>query len=377
MLELEAVEKRVGRDMHIENVSLNFARGSLNVLLGPTLAGKTTLMRLMAGLDKPTGGDIRVDGKSVVGTSVRHRNVAMVYQQFINYPGLTVYENIASPMRLAKIGRDELDKKVREAAALLKLEPFLDRTPLNLSGGQQQRTAIARALVKGAELVLLDEPLANLDYKLREELRVELPRFFAESGAVFVYATTEPHEALLLGGSTATLHEGRVTQFGNTIDVYNQPADLRTARTFSDPPFNLVDVVVQGNAVSTQNTGTQNTGTKNTGTQSIRLGTVEENLMRLDDGQYTAAVRPHHLSLAPTEQHTIALPAIVGTSEITGSETFIHLNVADNRWVVLTHGVHRVSAGEALTVYLNPDTLYLFSADEKLARVPSLALGAR
>ena len=359
MLELQSVEKRVGRDTHISDVSLSFQRGSLNVLLGPTLSGKTTLMRLMAGLDKPTAGDIKVDGESVVGTSVRQRNVAMVYQQFINYPGLTVYENIASPMRLAKVGREELDRKVREAAALLKLEPYLDRTPLNLSGGQQQRTAIARALVKGAELVLLDEPLANLDYKLREELRVELPRFFAESGAIFVYATTEPHEALLLGGSTATLHEGRVTQFGSTIDVYNQPADLRTARTFSDPPFNLIDVDVSGGAVSTK---------------ELSLGWVAENINPLGDGRYTAAIRPHHLSLTPTTEHTVALPAVVGTSEITGSETFIHVNVADNRWVVLTHGVHRVNTGDSISVYLNPDSLYLFASDETLARVPTLAL---
>lgn len=359
MLEMLAVDKRVGRDMHIENVSLAFERGSINVLLGPTLSGKTTLMRLMAGLDKPTAGDIRMDGKSVVGTSVRRRNVAMVYQQFINYPGLTVYENIASPMRLAKVGTDELDRKVREAAGLLKLEPYLDRTPLHLSGGQQQRTAIARALVKGAELVLLDEPLANLDYKLREELRVELPRIFAESGAIFVYATTEPHEALLLGGNTATLHEGRVTQFGDTIGVYNQPADLSTARTFSDPPFNLIDVTVAGNAVSAQ---------------GLTLGSVVENVSTLGDGSYTAAIRPHHLSLAPSDRHTVALDAVVGTSEITGSETFIHLNVGANRWVVLTHGVHRVNAGEAMSIYLDPDSLYLFAADETLVRVPSVAL---
>ena len=359
MLELRGVEKRVGRDTHISDVSLSFQRGSLNVLLGPTLSGKTTLMRLMAGLDKPTGGDILVDGNSVVGKSVRDRNVAMVYQQFINYPGLTVYENIASPMRLAKIGKAELDKKVRDAAALLKLEPYLDRTPLNLSGGQQQRTAIARALVKGAELVLLDEPLANLDYKLREELRVELPKFFAESGAVFVYATTEPHEALLLGGSTATLHEGRVTQFGSTIEVYNKPADLRTARTFSDPPFNLIDVDLKGNAVSAN---------------ALSLGAVQPNLSTLHDGKYAAAIRPHHLSLSASDTHTVALPATVGTSEITGSETFIHLSVADNRWVVLTHGVHRLNAGETITIYMNPDHLYLFAADETLARVPSSAL---
>jgi len=199
-------------------------------------------MRLMAGLDKPTDGEISIDGNSILGIPVRQRNVAMVYQQFINYPGMTVYENIASPMRLAKVDKITLDKKVRDAAALLKLEPYLDRTPLNLSGGQQQRTAIARALVKNAELVLLDEPLANLDYKLREELRIELPRIFAETGAIFVYATTEPQEALLLGGTTATLSQGRVTQTGKTIDVYNQPLNLETAQTFSDPPFNLETV---------------------------------------------------------------------------------------------------------------------------------------
>ena len=129
------------------------------------------------------------------------------YQQFINYPAMTVYENIASPMRIAGKDRKTIDREVHRAAELLKLTPYLKRTPLNLSGGQQQRTALARALVKNASLVLLDEPLANLDYKLREELREELPKIFAESGAIFVYATTEPSEALLLGGNTATLAE--------------------------------------------------------------------------------------------------------------------------------------------------------------------------
>ena len=174
-------------------------------------------MRLMAGLDAPTRGRILVDGRDVTGWPVQRRNVAMVYQQFINYPSLTVYENIASPLRVAGLprARDRPHASPRRRSCC-KLEPFLDRRPLQLSGGQQQRTAIARALVKRADLVLLDEPLANLDYKLREELREELPRIFAESGAIFVYATTEPQEALLLGGNTATLYEGRVTQFGPT-----------------------------------------------------------------------------------------------------------------------------------------------------------------
>ena len=148
----------------------------------------------------------------------------MVYQQFINYPSLTVYENIASPLaRAGHAARGDRRAGARGRARCCRLEPYLERTPLELSGGQQQRTAIARALVKGADLVLLDEPLANLDYKLREELRDELPRIFAASGAIFVYATTEPTEALLLGGNTVCMSEGAVMQFGAPPSVYRRP----------------------------------------------------------------------------------------------------------------------------------------------------------
>lgn len=356
MLELINVNKRVGAEMHISDASLNLERGSLNVLLGPTLSGKTSLMRLMAGLDVPTGGDIRVNGASVVGKPVRQRNVAMVYQQFINYPAFTVYENIASPLRLAGMDKKSIDAKVREAADILKLTDYLDRTPLNLSGGQQQRTAIARALVKGAELVLLDEPLANLDYKLREELRVELPRIFAESGAVFVYATTEPHEALLLGGKTATLSQGCITQFDETINVYNQPADLTTAQTFADPPLNEASV-------------TCNEGLLHYSAQPF--GSIERDLQ---DGKYTVAMRSHHVSLQPSDTYTVKIAAIVGTSEITGSETFIHVATRQDQWVLLIHGIHRVEAGEAIDVYLNPKKFYVFDENRKLVQFPGSSM---
>ena len=209
---LDHVSQMVDGVTTIRDVSLTLERGTLSVLLGPTLAGKTSIMRLLAGLDKPAQGRVLVDGKDVTGIDIRKRSVAMVYQQFINYPSLSVYENIASPLRVQGKPKAEIETRVHEAAALLKLEPYLKRTPLQLSGGQQQRTAIARALVKGADLVLLDEPLANLDYKLREELRTELPKIFEASGAIFVYATTEPSEALLLGGSTVCLWEGQVLQ---------------------------------------------------------------------------------------------------------------------------------------------------------------------
>ena len=184
---------------------------------------------------------------------------------------------------------------MRKAAELLRLTPYLDRTPLSLSGGQQQRTALARAIVKNAGLVLLDEPLANLDYKLREELRAELPRLFAEAGTIFVYATTEPHEALLLGGNTATLSEGRVTQFGPTIDVFRKPDDLVTAQTFADPPLNTIVLAQEGRAVSSARGRRQPAGPGRAAQSS-------------PDGSYTIGFQPHHLSLKPTGRRRGAGP---------------------------------------------------------------------
>ncbi len=360
-LELRNVSKRVGVEEHIRDVSLTLEKGSLNVLLGPTLSGKTSLMRLMAGLDRPSAGDVLVDGKSVVGLPVQKRSVAMVYQQFINYPTLSVYENIASPMRVARTDKATIDKKVRAAAELLRLTPFLDRTPLHLSGGQQQRTAIARALVKDADLVLLDEPLANLDYKLREELRVELPRLFGASGAIFVYATTEPHEALLLGGETATLQEGRVTQFGPTIDVYSRPTDLITAQTFSDPPLNVVQMNKSGGNLVYDG-------------KSI---TAPAGAAGLPDGDYKVAIRPHHLLLHHPRGEALMDEAAVSTTEITGSESFVHVEHSGARWVALTHGVHRVEIGDRVPVYLDPAGFLIFDAAERLVAAPGkVAAGA-
>jgi glycerol transport system ATP-binding protein len=353
MLELRNVSKVVGGETHLRDVSLTLQHGSLNVLLGPTLSGKTSLMRLMAGLDQPTSGAVFFDGADVTGQPVQKRNVAMVYQQFINYPAMTVYENIASPLRVAGRDRETIDRQVRRAAELLRLTPYLDRTPLNLSGGQQQRTALARAMVKNAGLVLLDEPLANLDYKLREELRAELPRIFAESGAIFVYATTEPHEALLLGGHTATLSQGRVTQFGPTIEVFRQPADLVTARTFSDPPLNTIALQKAGDA--------------------FRLdgGVAIPAPAALPDGRYTIGFQPHHLSLSHATPGAVAVEARVGVSEITGSETFVHLDHAGQRWVLLAHGIHHLATDEVIQVFIDTRHLMVFDADGRAVAMPA------
>jgi len=360
-LVLEGVTKEMRGETHIHRTDLTLEKGTMNVLLGPTLSGKTSLMRLMAGLDRPAEGRILWQGQDVTGMPVQNRQVAMVYQQFINYPTLSVYENIASPLKLQGRPRAEIEAKVRETADLLKLTPMLGRKPLELSGGQQQRCALARALVKGAGLVLLDEPLANLDYKLREELRVEIPRIFEDSGAIFVYATTEPEEALLLGGHTATLWEGRITQFGPTAEVYRQPVDAITARVFSDPPMNFLPISKTGARLMFGDG------------QSV---TATGKLAELTDGRYVAGFRPNHLE---AERHTdaaMSFLARVTVTELTGSETFLHLDHHGERWVGLIHGVRDFPKDTEVRVWLDPSHVYVFGEDGSLAAPASYALAA-
>ncbi|MFC3085485.1 ABC transporter ATP-binding protein [Tabrizicola soli] len=360
-LELQAVSRVVKGQVHVHPTTLTLEKGTMNVLLGPTLSGKTSLMRLMAGLDAPSAGRLIWHGTDVTGVRVQDRKVAMVYQQFINYPAMSVYDNIASPLRLMGKAGAEIDRAVRATAEMLKLTPMLGRKPLELSGGQQQRCALARALVKGAGLVLLDEPLANLDYKLREELRAEIPRIFEESGAIFVYATTEPEEALLLGGNTATLWEGRVTQFGPTPAVYRQPADATTARVFSDPPMNFVSCFREGQRM---NFG----GAAN--------APAEGAFAPLPEGRYTAGFRANHLHLNTHSGRAVEFRCTLGVTEITGSETFLHLTHGQDRWVALVHGVHDLKPGSEVSLWLDPAHVYIFDAEGRLAAPAAYAAAA-
>ncbi|WP_353474880.1 ABC transporter ATP-binding protein [Salipiger sp. H15] len=360
-LELKGVSKMVEGQMHIAPTDLTLANGTMNVLLGPTLSGKTSLMRLMAGLDAPSAGKIYWEGKDVTGMRVQDRKVAMVYQQFINYPSMTVYDNIASPMKLMGADKAEIDRRVRESAELMKLTPFLARKPLELSGGQQQRCALARALVKNAGLVLLDEPLANLDYKLREELRVEIPKIFEASGSIFVYATTEPEEALLLGGNTATLWEGRVTQFGPTPEVYRQPLDATTARVFSDPPMNFLQISKTGERLMFGE-----------GQSAPASG----KLKNLPDGRYMAGFRPNHLEIRQHEPDALRFRTELQVTELTGSETFVHLGHHGERWVGLISGVHDLPIGQPLDVWLSPRHVYVFGENGALVAPAAYAQAA-
>ncbi len=352
-LVLEAISKRVGGQTWLHPMHLELESGAVTVLLGATQAGKTSLMRIMAGLDVPSEGRVRADGTDVTGVPVRERNVAMVYQQFINYPSLTVADNIASPLKLR--GDRDVAQRVRTLAERLHIDMFLDRLPAELSGGQQQRVALARALAKGAPLMLLDEPLVNLDYKLREELREELGQLFATGDSTVVYATTEPGEALLLGGYTAVLHEGELLQYGPTAEVFHQPNSLRVARAFSDPPMNLIAArAVEG--------GLELPGGARL---PVALGAQAAAMQRLTLGLRASALR---LQARPAD---LALPGRVELAEISGSDTFVHAATAWGELVAQVTGVHHLELGSAVTLHLDPAQAYVFGADGALLRAPA------
>ena len=314
-------------------------------------------MRLMAGLDAPDAGRILIDGKDVTGMPVRQRKLAMVYQQFINYPGLSVFENIAAPLRIQACPDAEIKQRVNEIAEKLHISHLLLRLPGQLSGGQQQRCALARALVKRASLLLLDEPLVNLDYKLREELREELTSLFSDGDTTVVYATTEPQEALLLGGHTAVLDAGRILQFGPTLATYLAPNSVRVSAIFNDPPMNLIAASVVGPGQVRLSDGTM-------------LPLAGRTLPLAAGVACQIGVRCHHLRPAAINGEAVALDCVVDLAELSGSETYLHLHHAGGIVVAQWPGVHNLPIGSQARVMLQMQDVFVFDAQGALVSAP-------
>ena len=349
-LTLERIEQQVGAETWLYPLDLTLVPLAVTVLLGATQAGKTTLMRVMAGLDAPAKGRVLADGNDVTGKPVRERDVAMVYQQFINYPSMTVANNIASPLKLR--GDKNVAARVQELAAKLHIDMFLERLPAELSGGQQQRVALARALAKDAPLMLLDEPLVNLDYKLREELRNELSQLFAAGRSTVVYATTEPTEALLLGGYTAVLDAGELLQYGPTAEVFHHPKSIRVARAFSDPPMNLIAGTANASGVALPGN-----------VQLVRA------LPAATGAALTVGVRAGALRVNARDGD-IALGGKVELAEIAGSDTFVHVATKIGELVAQLTGVHQFELGAQVMLYLDPVQAYVFGGDGNLLVAP-------
>ena len=333
----------------IYDLSATFQSG-INLLIGPTTAGKTTLMRIIAGLVKPTSGTMTMDGVDITKESVQSRSVSFVYQQFINYPSLSVFENIASPLLAQKKrpSKQEVASRVEEMATLLGLTPFLKRKPSELSGGQQQRVAFARALARKADIVLLDEPLANLDYKLREQLREELQSIFSNESSIVIYSTAEPSEALDFATDTFVMDEGRLIQTGKALEIYQAPKSIAAAVAMADPPINLLSSTVDGK-------------TANFGPESFKFSRPE-----LDSGAekvITLGIQPGKITLESQGSKSVAFKCQVQLTEVTGSSTFVHVKLESGDEVVIeVEGTENFALDKKLTAYFNPADLYGFNS---------------
>jgi multiple sugar transport system ATP-binding protein len=315
-----------GRDPVVRDVSLEIADGELMILVGPSGCGKSTVLRMIVGLEDITAGDLYIGGQRVNDRPPRDRNLAMVFQNYALYPHLTVFENIAFPLRLRKTSDDEVRRRVEQAAEMLELTELLSRKPGQLSGGQRQRVAMGRALVREAEAFLFDEPLSNLDAKLRGQMRTEISRLQHQLGMTTVYVTHDQVEAMTLGDRVAVMRDGVLQQVDRPQGLYDRPANLFVAEFIGSPAMNLVGAdVVQSN-----------------GQMSVEFG---ENRLLLDDQtladrpalrrfegrRIIVGIRPDDLedaSLVPGAPEDRRLSAVVDIREDMGSEVFVHFGVA-------------------------------------------------
>jgi sn-glycerol 3-phosphate transport system ATP-binding protein len=286
----------------LKGLDLTVADGEFLILVGPSGCGKSTALRLLAGLDKPTSGEIRIGGTVVNGLTPGQRDIAMVFQNYALYPHMTVYRNLSYGLRQRRTPRREIEQRVRETAELLQIGELLDRKPGQLSGGQRQRVAMGRALVRKPQAFLLDEPLSNLDAKLRNQVRGDLKRLHREVPITSIYVTHDQVEAMTLGDRLCVMSDGEVQQIGSTDDIYNRPANTFVAAFMGSPPMNLVAAVIRG--------GTLYVG-------GTPLTTVAE-----PDGPVTVGVRPEHLQLH-TSWTDGMVPARVDFVEPLGSHVLV------------------------------------------------------
>jgi glycerol transport system ATP-binding protein len=352
---VENISKSYEGKKILDDISFEIKDGEFVTVLAPTGEGKTTLLRILAGVERPNSGKVFYNGKDATDLPVQKRNVAMVYQWFINYPSMKVYDNIASPLRVSpkKPSKAEIDKKVREVAALLKIDSLLDHYPSEISGGQQQRLAIARALAKDADYIFLDEPLTNLDYKLQEELRVELKNIFnREKQGAIIFATPQPIEALALATYVGFLHKGRLMQFGPVDEVYRNPSYMQVGAYFSHPGMNIFEcrLVSENNRYWLR--------------ASDQLKVPVDDLRSvLTKDRYMLGIRAHAISTEQKEESMIPISARVELGEVVGSDTELHLSHEGLSLVALLMGVGHYDLGQVITVYLPTKRLFIFDKE--------------
>jgi len=355
---LRSLVKRFGSVPAVDNVSLQIPDGEFLVLLGPSGCGKSTILRLIAGLEDATSGEIVIDGDLVNFVDPTRRNLAMVFQNYALYPHMTVYKNVAFPLETAKMSRDSVKEAVSRVADMLEITEFLQRLPEQLSGGQRQRVALARAIVRQPKVFLMDEPLSNLDAKLRLQTRIELMSLHERLGITTLYVTHDQVEAMTMGQRIAVLHEGKLQQLGTPAEVYDVPANKFVATFMGAPPMNLIDGELQNN------------GTEWVFTRSDYRFVIDRVQMNIGEealssskGTVSLGVRPEDMRLASSKSESI--PGVIRFLEPIGSDLFVTIDVDPHSLQVRLPPKTQVATGDKVGIEFDYPKAHIFNVDEE------------
>lgn len=354
------MSKSYGKKKVLDNISLKVESGTRIGIIAPEGAGKTTFLKIMAGCIKPDSGRVYYNGVDVTNKPLQTRNIGLVHQDYINYTNMNVHENIASPLRASgNYSEEEIREGVKETAKLLGIENLLDRDIDELSGGERQRTAIARAMSKKKDILFMDEPFTNLDYKLREELRASLKKIVREKGTTVVYATPRPRDAFAICSHLAILHEGKIIQDGRIQEIYSKPKNARVATYISDPPINILDgeVTKKGRTTYLQINEDLRVDFNYLGEPPVK-------------DHYKLGILPSDLGTIKGQENMISFKARVKRFEISGSETTIYLESRDMEIRMLKLEPGRYKTGREMNLYFDPERAFLFGEGDKLINAP-------
>lgn len=345
----ENVSKTFGDLAVVDQLNLASEDGELVVLLGPSGCGKTTTLRMLAGLEDATSGDIFIGSERVNDVPTRHRDIAMVFQNYALYPHMTIEQNIAYPLRVRKIARDDIERRVKQVAEMLEIGRLLERRPRELSGGERQRVALARAIIREPRAYLMDEPLSNLDAKLRVQMRGELKRLQHELGTTTIFVTHDQAEAMTLAHRVAIMRTGRLQQFDTPMNIYNRPANRFVAEFVGSPSMNFID----GRFDAAQHTFTSD---------AVSIKLLDSQLAMLDGkDRITLGIRPEHIEVSTTARDGL-LPAKVYVTELMGNETFVFLRLAGEKVIARAPADFRAEMESQIWLQLNIDKARFFDS---------------
>jgi multiple sugar transport system ATP-binding protein len=346
----------------VKGINLEIKDGEFMVLVGPSGCGKSTSLRMIAGLEEISGGTISIDGRVVNDVLPKDRDIAMVFQNYALYPHMSVYENLAFGLKLRKVPKAEIDTRVREAAAMLGLEPLLDRKPKALSGGQRQRVAVGRAIVRKPKVFLFDEPLSNLDAKMRVAMRAEIARLHTRIGATMIYVTHDQVEAMTMGDRICVMKDGEIQQVAEPLTLYNQPANLYTAGFIGSPPMNFLRGSLRAEGAGIRFTEHNPAGTAITIDLPPHLAATGRDYL---GKPLVLGIRPEDLHEVPSPRLGATATVRVEISEPMGAETFLHLDSGASRFIARAKPTSIHVHGAVVHVAFTPDKLHLFDADRE------------